>query len=103
MLIVLSCRVEREQYFLVKLDEFSFMRTICKTPMAKGKTFICSKASVKYKNVKSASQVGQLFLKQEQFINYIYLSGLIDKGINFSYFPKFFFPTRFYLLFPPSE
>lgn len=34
-----------------------------------GKTFTCSKASVKYKDIKSASQVGQLFLNQEQFVN----------------------------------
>lgn len=37
MLIILSCRVEREQYLLVKLDEFSFMGIICKTPMGGGR------------------------------------------------------------------
>lgn len=53
MLIIFSFRVEKEQYF--KLDEFSFMRIICETPMREGKAFICSKASIKYKDVKSAS------------------------------------------------
>ena len=51
-LVVLSGRVERKQYFLVKPDEFSVMRIICKTPRGKGDTFICSKASVKYKDVR---------------------------------------------------